>query len=364
MIRRENKSPVLEMVVEHPAVAHPAIGYLRGLFDEDDLIFFQLIHSTRTFIGKDGKPQAETKLVGLVSVKDAATPQYIAELEKFQSDGWNVYVCMNPCPPHTKTRTERLITTIRTLFLDVDKTKGQGADALRLIQEAVSGNLIPSPTSILESSPGNYHIAWAVDDFSWDEAKAALPALASQLGGDPSATDLNRVLRMPGFRNLKSHHNGFVCHLVSNTFGETPYTKDQFKIPVVVKKSKTTTAAATEELESIAAYIEKNAEEAKFELSSREDYQNGFSWIIECPWAGLHETGGSSAMIMLASHLSRYGVSSFSVLQLQYLIAGIWVLGPPVVCFLISYTSAQFEVEARPDISVKFKWGRFAIPSF
>jgi hypothetical protein len=35
--------------------------------------------------------------------------------------------------------------------------------------------------------------------------------------------------------------------------------------------------------------------------------------------------------LVVASYLSRYGVASFDVLQLQYLIAGIWAIGPPVL---------------------------------
>jgi len=35
--------------------------------------------------------------------------------------------------------------------------------------------------------------------------------------------------------------------------------------------------------------------------------------------------------LVVASYLSRYGVSSFAVLHLQYLIAGTWAIGPPVL---------------------------------
>jgi hypothetical protein len=62
--------------------------------------------------------------------------------------------------------------------------------------------------------------------------------------------------------------------------------------------------------------------------------------------------------LVVSAHLSRYGVSSFSVLQLQYLIAGGWVLGPPIV-FISFYTGAMFQERAAPIISGKFNWRRF-----
>jgi hypothetical protein len=67
--------------------------------------------------------------------------------------------------------------------------------------------------------------------------------------------------------------------------------------------------------------------------------------------------------LVVASYLSRYGVSSFSVLHLQYLIAGFWVLGPMVVLESLNHASNRFEQRAAPDANAKgiFNWRRFAI---
>lgn len=67
--------------------------------------------------------------------------------------------------------------------------------------------------------------------------------------------------------------------------------------------------------------------------------------------------------LVVASYLSRYGVSSFSVLHLQYLIAGFWVLGPPVILASITYASRRFDERAAPAVEGKFNWRRFAISS-
>ena len=50
--------------------------------------------------------------------------------------------------------------------------------------------------------------------------------------------------------------------------------------------------------------------------------------------------------LVVAGHLSKYGVASFSVLQLQYLIAGFWCIGLPVGFALVLFTARKFEKRA------------------
>ena len=65
--------------------------------------------------------------------------------------------------------------------------------------------------------------------------------------------------------------------------------------------------------------------------------------------------------LVVAGHLSQYGVSSFSILQLQYLIAGFWSIGPPVGLALVLITARKFEERAAPETPHKFNWRRFVI---
>ena len=68
--------------------------------------------------------------------------------------------------------------------------------------------------------------------------------------------------------------------------------------------------------------------------------------------------------IVVASHLSRYGVSSFSVLQLQYLSAGVWVVGPLVVFLALKLVSRRFDERVAPAIAGKYNWRGFVISLF
>jgi hypothetical protein len=70
-----------------------------------------------------------------------------------------------------------------------------------------------------------------------------------------------------------------------------------------------------------------------------------------------------TGFIVVASHLSGYGISSFSVVQLQYLIAGVWVLGPPALYASLLAVEYRFSERAAPEIKGKFNWRRFGISS-
>ena len=67
---------------------------------------------------------------------------------------------------------------------------------------------------------------------------------------------------------------------------------------------------------------------------------------------------------VVALHLSRYGVSSFSVLQLQYLSAGVWVLAPPVIFATLTILARRFETRTAPAVIGKYNWRGFAIGLF
>jgi hypothetical protein len=62
---------------------------------------------------------------------------------------------------------------------------------------------VPAPNFVLDTSPGKHQVVWKVSGFSQDEAESLLHSLANQFGGDLTATDSTRVLRLPGFANRK-----------------------------------------------------------------------------------------------------------------------------------------------------------------
>ena len=109
--------------------------------------------------------------------------------------GANIYVSMNSLAPEAKTRTKRDVAAIRHIYLDIDHN---GRDALALIQRDA-----PCPSYIVKTSPDKYQVIWKVAGFDAKEAEALQKAMAIHYGADRAATDVTRVLRMPGFENRK-----------------------------------------------------------------------------------------------------------------------------------------------------------------
>jgi hypothetical protein len=107
-----------------------------------------------------------------------------------QAKGCGVYVCVNETDGAGR-RAEN-ITRVRAAFVDFDG-------------EPLPENWQIEPHLIVETSPDRFHAYWMIDpgtDFtSWTNLQARL---ASYYHGDPCVIDEPRVVRLAGFRHLKS----------------------------------------------------------------------------------------------------------------------------------------------------------------
>jgi len=120
-----------------------------------------------------------------------------AQLQTENDKGANIYVSMNALVPEAQNRTKQDIAAIRHIYLDIDHN---GRDALARITADTDA---PRPSYILNTSPDKYQVIWKVAGFSPNEAEALQRAMAVRYGADRAATDVTRVLRIPGFDNRK-----------------------------------------------------------------------------------------------------------------------------------------------------------------
>ena len=74
---------------------------------------------------------------------------------------------------------------------------------IRNLTALLSSKFVPIPTAIVATSAGKYQVLWRVKSFPFEQQERLLKVLAISFGGDPACTDLNRVLRLPGFLNQK-----------------------------------------------------------------------------------------------------------------------------------------------------------------
>ncbi len=129
-------------------------------------------------------PNFRTHYFGYPKAADTAA-EWI--LEKAQ-EGHEVYFCA-----HLLTDPRRIkenATAVHTLWGDLD-----GA-------QVPEGEI--SPTAVVQSSPGRYHVYWRLTDAIPPETAEQLnKRLAHATGADPSGFDLTQLLRVPGTANYK-----------------------------------------------------------------------------------------------------------------------------------------------------------------
>ena len=133
----------------------------------------------------------------VVTLEQVLQPRYLAWLGFQNDDGANIYVSANPLRPGSHKRTKESIASVRHIYIDIDIDGDARLAALR------ASDLVPSPTTVLSTSPGKYQALWRVAGFDFERQEQTLKLLASAFGGDPACTDRNRVLRIPGFFNRK-----------------------------------------------------------------------------------------------------------------------------------------------------------------
>jgi hypothetical protein len=167
-------------------MVNEAKNYLDSLFQPTDLICVALIHSESNAI------QEVFKTVEKIDKK------FLTELEKMNSAGWNVYVCMSPLTKQKRIKAN--VAAIRASYIEIDQ---YGNLALQKLAQSTD---VPPPHFILESSPNKYQVIWLTLNFTVPEQELLNGALQQAFGGDKACTDVGRLLRIPGFRNQKSQY--------------------------------------------------------------------------------------------------------------------------------------------------------------
>ena len=128
-------------------------------------------------------------------------------LRHMNARDYDIYLCVNPVRVGSGGREKGDIAEIRRLQLDLDE---EGAAGLGRVFEDVGRGELPRPAHVLRSSKERYQILWDTVPGEWaiEGAEAVMRALAQRYGGDRAATDVSRVMRMPGFRNKKAGRGG------------------------------------------------------------------------------------------------------------------------------------------------------------
>src|SRR5271165_6137721 len=157
----------------------------------------------------------------ILTAESAATERFQSWLRDENHGGADIFVGMNPIGPEARRRTKDNVKEIRHTYLDLDEDAGASLQAIR-----TSGD-VPPPNFVLDTSPGKHQVIWRVEGVEREQGESLLRALASQYGGDPAATDISRLLRLPGFANRK-YNDAFVVRVHHET--EAVYHLQDFQV--------------------------------------------------------------------------------------------------------------------------------------
>jgi hypothetical protein len=163
----------------------------------------------------------EQTMQRILSAQDIASPPFQDWLKEQNDAGADILLGMNPLRACSFARTKQSIREIRQLYLDLDE---DAAASLRAIR--TDGNT-PVPNFVLDTSPEKNQVIWRVDGLNREQAESLLRSLAVQFRGDIAATDISRVLRMPGFANRK-YNEQFLVRAIQET--DTVYHLRDFTI--------------------------------------------------------------------------------------------------------------------------------------
>jgi hypothetical protein len=124
----------------------------------------------------------------------------IPELESLNSKGAGIFTTVNRCRGR---RSKNNVIRVRAVHADVDAASDQQ-------REKLIRSLAPS-IIVTSSEPTKLHLYWKLDDAAAKEKEAVSKInqlLASDYGADNAATDISRILRLPGFKHMKYRHLG------------------------------------------------------------------------------------------------------------------------------------------------------------
>lgn len=177
----------------------PAAQYVLALHQPED----------RVAVLVRNRARAQT-IQRILLAEDVASPWFQDWLKDQNEAGADIFLGMNPLRANSFARTKESVREIRHVYLDLDEDAPASLRAIRM-----DGNT-PVPNFILDTSQEKNQVVWRVEGLDKEQAESLLRSLATQFRGDIAATDISRVLRIPGFANRK-YNEAFLVRAVQET---------------------------------------------------------------------------------------------------------------------------------------------------
>jgi putative DNA primase/helicase len=244
--------------------------FLTLLDEEAEAFTFQTFADSPQAKAEDKERERKSQPKKYAHVFHGPLSRHAAALESLNRIGAGVFVTVNQTD--LRGRKAENIQRVRAVFADTD-----GADLAPIL------NATPEANFIVESSPGNAHPYWLVDDLPLAQFEGVQRRIADRFGTDPSVTDLPRVLRLPGFYHRKGEPF-MVCMMQDN--GGLPYTADKILAAFPPLEKEGTSRQARQLEISEADEILKALNDAGMVRSRRPDA----GYNVACPFEAEHSS--------------------------------------------------------------------------
>lgn len=214
--------------------------------------------------------------------------------------GAGIFVTINETD--CKGRKKENIQRVRAVWVDTD-----GAD-----QDPILNH---EPHIVVESSPGNFHNYWLVDDCPLDEFKPAQKRMIEAWGTDKAINDLPRVMRLPGFPHQKvDAEKGldgtpFMVRMVEDTsfFGPDQWEDRKAKIEALEPKTAPKPKLSERAMPQAQSFAETDLSEVEEMLSYIDPDAGGYGQWCDVLMAIHDHTDGGSDGLALAEQWSGRG---------------------------------------------------------
>lgn len=191
-------------------------------------------------------------------------------------------ICLTINATRGDRRTAGDVTRIRALFIDCDEVN---------VDEAVD-KIGVRPHAIVKTSPGKGHAYWLVSDCPVESFAAHQTALAEFVGSDRKATDVARIMRVPGFFHMKKEP--FLSYLDELGTNPVPYSVVQVMQNVPPVSVKPALIVPRGEAVSSDPVVQALKDRGLY-LQRFRDGKIG----IKCPLGTGHEPGSTSSTVYM-----------------------------------------------------------------
>jgi hypothetical protein len=189
------------------------VNYIRANWEREDKLAIVLIDRRN-----NGKVDQRILLA-----EEITSDKYQRFLRAANANGKDVFISMSALRSDARGRTKAHIGTVRHVFLDLDSGGKES------VEKIVHTPNMPPPHHVLESSPGKFQTIWSVKEFDTPQAEALMRTMVPVYEADPAATDVSRVLRLPGFRNWKYQKPHYVREVeIGARASRTEYSPAEF----------------------------------------------------------------------------------------------------------------------------------------